>query len=77
MEYDDVITKQRETIYAERDKVLRNEDLTETVEGFLADELDALVGQYLAVEVLVDWNMHGLSTRVRTPRFGACGTDGH
>ena len=31
VEYDDVINKQRETIYAERDKVLSNEDLTETV----------------------------------------------
>src|SRR5205814_3312420 len=28
VEFDDVINKQRETIYAERDKVLRNEDLT-------------------------------------------------
>ena len=28
VEYDDVINKQRETIYEERDKVLRNEDLT-------------------------------------------------
>ena len=33
VEYDDVINKQRETIYAERDKVLRNEDLTETVQA--------------------------------------------
>src|SRR4249919_1618730 len=32
VEYDDVINKQRETIYAERDKVLNNEDLTETVQ---------------------------------------------
>ena len=32
VEYDDVINKQRETIYAERDKVLHNEDLTETVQ---------------------------------------------
>ena len=31
VEFDDVINKQRETIYAERDKVLRNEDLGETV----------------------------------------------
>jgi hypothetical protein len=29
VEYDDVINKQRETIYAERDKVLHNEDLTD------------------------------------------------
>ena len=35
VEFDDVINKQRETIYAERDKVLRNEDLTETVREFL------------------------------------------
>ena len=43
VEYDDVINKQRETIYAERDKVLHNEDLTETVQSFLDDEVDALV----------------------------------
>ena len=40
VEYDDVINKQRETIYAERDKVLHNEDLTETVQTFLDDEVD-------------------------------------
>ena len=48
VEFDDVINKQRETIYAERDKVLRNEDLGETIVGFLDEELDALVDQYLA-----------------------------
>ncbi len=35
VEFDDVINKQRETIYAERDKVLRNEDLGETIVDFL------------------------------------------
>ena len=43
VEFDDVINNQRETIYAERDKVLRNEDLTETVRTFLDDEIEALV----------------------------------
>ena len=43
VEYDDVINKQRETIYAERDKVLRNEDLTETVRDFVDAEIEALV----------------------------------
>ena len=47
VEYDDVINKQRETIYAERDKVLRNEDLTETVRGFVDAELEALVDDHL------------------------------
>ncbi len=42
VEFDDVIAKQRETIYAERDKVLRNEDLTATILSFLDDEIDAV-----------------------------------
>ncbi|HYL41627.1 MAG TPA: preprotein translocase subunit SecA, partial [Candidatus Binatus sp.] len=39
VEFDDVINRQRERIYAERDKVLRNEDLTETIRGFLDQEI--------------------------------------
>src|SRR4029078_5595824 len=50
VEFDDVINKQRETIYAERDKVLHNEDLTETVRRFLDDEVDALVDGHLVGE---------------------------
>jgi preprotein translocase subunit SecA len=47
VEFDDVINRQRETIYAERDKVLRNEDLTETVRAFLDEDLDELVERHL------------------------------
>jgi len=47
VEYDDVINKQRETIYAERDKVLHNEDLTETVRTFLDEDIAALVEDLL------------------------------
>src|SRR5688500_16528709 len=47
VEFDDVINRQRETIYAERDKVLRNEDLTETVRVFLDEDLDELVLRHL------------------------------
>jgi len=60
VEFDDVINKQRETIYAERDKVLRNEDLTETVNAFLDEEVDALLATYCAPEIPEDWNMEGL-----------------
>jgi hypothetical protein len=48
VEFDDVINKQRETIYAERDKVLRNEDLTDTVEAFLDEEIEALCDSHLS-----------------------------
>jgi preprotein translocase subunit SecA len=61
VEYDDVINRQRETIYAERDKVLRNEDLTESIRDFLDEEADALVATHLAAEILDDWDMAGLS----------------
>ncbi|HEX3264558.1 MAG TPA: preprotein translocase subunit SecA [Candidatus Limnocylindrales bacterium] len=47
VEFDDVINRQRETIYAERDKVLRNEDLTETIRAFLDEDLDELVERHL------------------------------
>src|SRR5215210_2087571 len=47
VEFDDVINRQRETIYAERDKVLRNEDLTETIRAFLDDDLEELVEKHL------------------------------
>ena len=46
VEFDDVINKQRETIYAERDKVLRNEDLGETILDLLDQEVDALLDQF-------------------------------
>jgi preprotein translocase subunit SecA len=47
VEFDDVINKQRETIYAERDKVLRNEDLTDTIRVFLDEEIDDLIDRHL------------------------------
>jgi preprotein translocase subunit SecA len=66
VEFDDVINRQRETIYAERDKVLRNEDLTETVRAFLDDELEVLVEQHLDGPSSEDWNMSGLATTLKT-----------
>jgi len=47
VEFDDVINRQRETIYAERDKVLRNEDLTDTIRVFLDEDLDEVVERHL------------------------------
>ncbi len=61
VEFDDVINKQRETIYAERDKVLHNQDLTDTVRAFLDEELDILIDTDLASEDPDQWNLEGLS----------------
>jgi preprotein translocase subunit SecA len=62
VEYDDVISKQRETIYEERDKVLRNEDLTDTIEEFVDQEIDILVDKYLSTAAAPkDWDYAGLA----------------
>ena len=74
VEYDDVINKQRETIYAERDKVLHNEDLTETVQSFLDDEVDALVETYLVGEDPDEWNLEGLSSALLAMGLSGDGT---
>ena len=45
VEYDDVINRQRETIYRERDRILRSSNLGPTVEAMLDDEVAALVSR--------------------------------
>ena len=74
VEFDDVINKQRETIYAERDKVLRNEDLTETVQTFLDDEVEALGDTYLAGDSPTEWNLEGLTTALKAMGIDGPGT---
>ncbi|HUP82804.1 MAG TPA: preprotein translocase subunit SecA [Candidatus Limnocylindria bacterium] len=63
VEYDDVINKQRETIYAERDKVLNNEDLTETVRDFVDGEIEALVDSHMPAGEH-DWDYEGLAREI-------------
>jgi preprotein translocase subunit SecA len=74
VEYDDVINRQRETIYAERDKVLRNEDLTETVRDFVDEELRTLVADHLSAENADDWGMEGLAAALKAMGLPADGT---
>jgi preprotein translocase subunit SecA len=74
VEFDDVINKQRETIYAERDKVLHNEDLTDTVRAFLDEELDALLDQHCGSEHPDDWGMEGLVMALRAMGLDGPGT---
>jgi preprotein translocase subunit SecA len=74
VEYDDVINKQRETIYAERDKVLHNEDLTETVQAFLDEEVESLADGHLIGEDPTEWNLEGLSAALVTMGLSGDGT---
>lgn len=61
LQYDDVMNRQRETIYGQRKKVLDGEDISESVQTMIADMITATVGRYLlASEVKDDWNLDGL-----------------
>ncbi len=64
VEYDDVINKQRERIYAERDKVLHNEDLSQTVLAFVEQELEMAIDAHLG-ESTADWDLEGLVESVK------------
>ena len=48
VEYDDVVNRQREVIYAERDKVLEGADLRANIQEMIGKELSSIVHTYLA-----------------------------
>ena len=69
VEFDDVINRQRETIYAERDKVLRNEDLSDTVRAFIDEEIDVLVDSHMAGATPNEWGLEALSAELHRMGF--------
>jgi preprotein translocase subunit SecA len=64
VEYDDVINRQRETIYRERDRILRSADLGPTILALLDDEIATLVADHTAGEHPSDWNVDGLRAQL-------------
>jgi preprotein translocase subunit SecA len=64
VQYDDVINRQRETIYRERDRILRTTDLTPTILAMLADEVSALVAEHTAADDPAEWNRDGLKAQL-------------
>ncbi|HET6650085.1 MAG TPA: preprotein translocase subunit SecA [Candidatus Limnocylindria bacterium] len=66
VEYDDVINRQRETIYRERDRILRSSDLGPTIVAMLEDEVAALVAEHTAAEHYSEWNLDGLRAQLAT-----------
>jgi preprotein translocase subunit SecA len=64
VQYDDVINRQRETIYRERDRILRSKDLGPTIEAMLEDEIASLVAEHTAADHRADWNLAGLKTQL-------------
>jgi preprotein translocase subunit SecA len=64
VQYDDVINRQRETIYAERERILRRDELSDTILGMLEDEVRSLVAEHTASEFADEWNREGLQAQI-------------
>jgi preprotein translocase subunit SecA len=60
LEYDDVINKQREVIYAQRRRILETPDLKPIVLNMIYDELSGLVQTHTASSDPEEWDLTGL-----------------
>ena len=64
LNYDDVMSAQREIIYAQRNKVLDGEDIHEYIVKMIGDLISDVVDQYLLDDnIHDDWNLAGLRDR--------------
>ncbi|MGN1050688.1 MAG: preprotein translocase subunit SecA [Acutalibacteraceae bacterium] len=61
LQYDDVMNRQREIIYGQRDEVLNGKDIHDTVVDMVKKTIEANANVYLADEIDKDnWNLQGL-----------------
>ena len=62
LQYDDVMNKQREIIYTERDKVLEGKDFHEEILGMIHDLVESCVrGEISDSKVYYEWNLDSLN----------------
>ena len=61
LDYDDVMNKQRELIYAQRNRVLDGESIENTIRKMISDTIDSAVELYCNEKVSADdWNLQSL-----------------
>ena len=60
LQYDDVLNRQREIIYGQRDQVLNGEDLHDTVLKMVSDTIDTSIKHYLPEGPRENWNLQSL-----------------
>ena len=60
LKYDDVMTEQRETIYGERTRVLRGEDLSATINSFIESTISGPVALATEADDNNDWDLKTL-----------------
>ncbi len=60
LEYDDVMNKQRELIYEQRNKVLDGENLKDSIFSMIDETIDSYVSIYLSDPEKENWDLKGL-----------------
>ena len=61
LQYDDVMSRQREIVYGQRDQVLNGEDLRDQIVKMIEQAIEAQVDKYLPATTLRDdWDLNGL-----------------
>ena len=64
LKYDDVMNKQREVIYGQRNQVLDGKDISSLIQKMIVDTISESVDFYCPSNVSVDeWNLSGLLTK--------------
>jgi preprotein translocase subunit SecA len=66
LEYDDVVNKQREVIYAQRRQVLSTPDLRDQVLRMVMDEVGRAIASHVPGPDPEDWDLRGLYSELRT-----------
>ena len=61
LQYDDVMNEQRNTIYADRKRVLDGEDISDYIMLMIEEIIDGAMETYANAEYPDDWNMIGLT----------------
>ena len=65
LQYDDVMNRQRELIYNQRDQVLDGLDLTETIGKMINQNIADTVAAYFSGENKDDWDVEGLRVKYK------------
>ena len=65
LQYDDVMNKQREIIYKQRNEVLHNIDVSSVVHNMLTQSIEDNVNTFCSAENSADWNIQSLKDTYR------------
>jgi len=79
LEYDNVMNKQREVIYAQRRQILAGEDLQEDILEMAQELVEEIVAEYTANKLPEEWDLDGLGAAFQHQfgfRVSLAGPDG-